>query len=428
MNDSDLLRREARAQKNRENAAKLATLGITPAEASLFHVIQYGLTIAADDLCYRAAHEDYAVGGPITEELTQAALAGCFAKGWLQVIDEAALGRIQEELRRDGVLGPIFGYPSIGGVDFTHAGAEQLFRIVEHLWNGGRAKSSPYGDVVHEKSSYYFPSEAKAIIERDLWKECKNVVVVSEPVQIGPWRANWWRRFSMGYRIDVEQRMQWQAHNADSQGSVYFHWRDLHFNREIASAVLHQHDMDSNEWFVLAEQDGRHYRVFEGASENLNNSDDATLEAEWARGVEACLSKGWLRHLDEQAIAEIATLLDSDSAITPVRPTPEQYRDTYAFTNAGAELYRKVSAEIFGPKWEDHLEVEVTYYWEEHRYCATEAGLATFDECYHRAVETPQTTRTVPIGPWCIHWWERFPSGYRMELTFGDQGLPSRTE
>ena len=28
--------------------------------------------------------------------------------------------------------------------------------------------------------------------------------------------------------------------------------------------------------------------------------------------------------------------------------------------------------------------------------------------------------RLAPIGPWCGSWWERFPSGYRLELEIGN--------
>ena len=31
--------------------------------------------------------------------------------------------------------------------------------------------------------------------------------------------------------------------------------------------------------------------------------------------------------------------------------------------------------------------------------------------------------RVVPIGPWCVYWWEQFPAGFRMELEIsGDVG------
>ena len=36
-----------------------------------------------------------------------------------------------------------------------------------------------------------------------------------------------------------------------------------------------------------------------------------------------------------------------------------------------------------------------------------------------RILSIPKSARTFPIGPWCVYWWERFTSGYRLELTFG---------
>jgi hypothetical protein len=87
---------------------------------------------------------------------------------------------------------------------------------------------------------------------------------------------------------------------------------------------------------------------------------------------------------------------------------------------AGDQLYRVVSAEIFGRDWEDALDVEDSYFREEHHYCATEAGLAGVAQGYVASGEIPTSSRIVPIGPWCVRWWWRFPSGYRLELTFGE--------
>jgi hypothetical protein len=39
---------------------------------------------------------------------------------------------------------------------------------------------------------------------------------------------------------------------------------------------------------------------------------------------------------------------------------------------------------------------------------------------YAAGGEVVRASRLVPIGPWCIRWWQRYPAGYRLELEIGD--------
>src|SRR5262249_61524971 len=121
---------------------------------------------------------------------------------WLQVLDEAALASIADELREGGILGPIHGFPSVGGVDFTHAGAE--------VWHRSRDLRDPnrtpyaFTDVVHSKTARYFRTMSAALRAIDEVRQYDGDVTVAGPYAIGPWRAQWWRRFPEGYRIDME--------------------------------------------------------------------------------------------------------------------------------------------------------------------------------------------------------------------------------
>src|SRR5262245_2514313 len=104
----------------------VAELGVTRPELALFTAIYYGFTIPPSYLPARAAQEDYnPIGLRVTEEECRVALPACFAKGWLQVIDENVRAEIADALRKDQVLGPIYGgIPEAGCVDFTEAGAD----------------------------------------------------------------------------------------------------------------------------------------------------------------------------------------------------------------------------------------------------------------------------------------------------------------
>ena len=200
---------EAEAASERSLTKVLTELGVTRDEASLFIIINYGMAGDPEDLPRSAAGECYRYGDSVTEESCRAALAACLAKGWLQVIDDAALADIAARLHAGNFIGPINGPPRVGKVDFTAVGAAFWQRICDR---DGRRSPFAYYDVVREKTARYFRSREVAASEAaSFWVEYDDVVAVSEPTPTGPWRAQWWRRFSEGYRVDIEQRRQWQG-------------------------------------------------------------------------------------------------------------------------------------------------------------------------------------------------------------------------
>jgi hypothetical protein len=145
--------------------------GVTPAEAALFRAIYYERaipyrrTLCPSDLPFFAARRPYSKG-LATEEDCRAALAACLTKGWLQVIDEPALARITDELRLGKFIGPIYGLPTIGSVDFSHAGPD--------LWlSRGRREPFrfPFTDVVQINSTWYFRTKAASLRTIEAYKE-----------------------------------------------------------------------------------------------------------------------------------------------------------------------------------------------------------------------------------------------------------------
>jgi hypothetical protein len=425
VNEDEFARQEARAKRERETAAALAEIGIKPAEASLFHVVHFGITVTTSDLWRRAASPDYAVGGQLNPAAYEAALNDCLSKGWLQIIDDAVLGSLQNEVRRAGLLGPVYGYPELGGVDFTHAGAEQWFRICDRLWNGGSKNSFPFCDVVHVKTANYFLSKSAALSASERIKQDEDAVSITEPYSIGPWRAHWWQRFSEGYCIEVEQRRQWQGRTSEGCGGIIvFDALALPIDRAYAKNVLDRHGIAWVEWLVMAsleQYNASESDIASWAAMNAKRLGESLSEEVCLLALETCIQKGWLRRVDETTTAEIRSLLRADSAVMPVQFDPTGDLFGIVFTVAGAQLYRIASAEILGRDWEDDLYVEDTLFVEVHYYCATESGVLAVQGEYADSGKIPTSVRTVPIGPWCVYWWEQFSSGYRVELTFGKQ-------
>jgi hypothetical protein len=304
-------RADAQARRERDLANALAELGITPSEASLFSVVHYGLTLPPSDLPGWAGSESYRLDGSATLEECRAALAACLAKGWLQVIDELALVRIADELRAGRFLGPIYGLPPVGGVDFTHAGAELWLHFCGRCFRDARGTPFAYTDVVHDKTARYSRTWAAAVAELKKARDEDDVVSVSGPFPIGPWRAQWWRRFPEGYRIDVEARRQWQGRASGGGEYCYLLRSPRQSDLQRLQHVLDRHNVALAEWALLAAMEHHSPRSEEASlawwlADLSNREFGGTISAEELRsGLEACLRYGWLRVVDQHVIDEV---------------------------------------------------------------------------------------------------------------------------
>lgn len=441
--DSERARSEAHAKD-------LAAPVLTPAEGALFIAIYYGLTIPPADLPLRAVREDCNPSAVVTEADCQVALTGCLAKGWLQVIDEPARTRIADELRKDLVIGPIYnGITDVGCVDFTDAGAD--------LWKRLRARCPEsecfvYPNLVHVKTAQFFRSSAAAVKEIQELRGQDDVVAVTGPTPIGPWRAQWWRRFPEGYRIDIEERLQWRGRDG-GDGEVCYHddsTRNADSNQ--LQHVLDRHNVTLAEWLLLESMEGDWFRhsaanLCRGAVKSGSRVLGVNIsEEQCCAALEACLRYGWLRKLDQRTTDEVQCLLDDDPVLLalprlaenrthwcccvndPLRPgklvhipMPADWNwGNIDFSPAGAALYRMIAAEWLGQGWEDALRVARVYYWEEHHYSVAEEGFEKIVQEHVAKGDVIRSNRVVPIGPWCVKWWERFPAGYRLELELGE--------
>jgi hypothetical protein len=400
----------------------LAATGVTRPEYALFVAIHYGITVSPAELPGRAVGEDYGSNPPITIEECRAALEECLTKGWLQVIDEPALGLLVSELHQEQVVGPIYGLPPVGSVDFTPAGARLWFQLQEHFRGTSSVLPFAFTDVVHLKTAQFFRTRVAALAETKLKKSWESVVKITEPVPIGPWRAQWWRRFPEGYRIDIEERMRWTGRASGSGTCCFMPYLSKTPNPQRLTESLNRHNVDLGEWLLLASAENGWatssksdlpWWIAEFASANFGI---ALSESDLRRGLESNLAHGWLRVVDQHAIDEVCTLLRSDPTIMPAIDRNVSQFGNFDFTLPGAALYRTIATDILGPDWEDNLLVQKGYYWEEHRYCESDRGLCAIVQERRDEGYLVRTVRKSAIGPWCVYWWERFPSGYLMEL------------
>jgi hypothetical protein len=419
--EQERVRAEARTEQERVWAKALAEVGITPPEAALFHVVHYGMTASPTSLPSAAACPDYSLVEPVREPECQAALTACLARGWLQVIDEPVLAKIVDELREGQFLGPIYGLPEVGGVDFTHAGAVLWRRLSRHRFPN--RPSPDFAEVVHSKTSRYFRTRTAALRGIEEATQWDGDITVVGPCPIGPWRAQWWRRFSKGYRIEIEERRHWQGRCGEGDGCFMPRPTCQGANPRRLQHILDCHNVTLAEWLLLATMDpacGTYAsRLPRWVADSAHRSFGVTTsEDECRAGLDACLRYGWLT-LAQNAGDEVDLLLAADPATMPVAPEVRGW-DEVDFTPCGATLYRMIAAEWLGSDWEDNLMVWKETYREEHRYCEATEGLQGIEQGYAASGEIIRASKVVPIGPWCVYWWERFPAGYRLELQIGE--------
>jgi hypothetical protein len=214
------MRAAAAAERMAKRIQTLAELGMTRAESALFTAIYYGYTVPPAELPQVAVMEDYwEDGSRVTEDECRAALTDCLARGWLQVIDAETLAGIVEELKQGRVLGPIYGLPCVGAVDFTHAGAK-LSRKEDDAHQTGNQPPPYYEDTVYEKFSQFSRSERAALAAIEEVRRWDENVTTTGPSLTGPWRVQWWRRFAAGFQVDFEQKRQWQGRGGGSLGQT----------------------------------------------------------------------------------------------------------------------------------------------------------------------------------------------------------------
>jgi hypothetical protein len=236
---------------------------------------------------------------------------------------------------------------------------------------------------------------------------------LSEPKRIGPWRVQWWRRYPDGYRIDID---------SPYQGDNFWRLERPLADPERLPQVIHRHGLVPAEWCILSALDSRRDRRASALVRNLVRFPDksngpALSEAEYEAGLRGCLRYGWAQVLQAGSILAIRNALRNDPA-EPADPLLGQPGEL-DFTSAGAELYQTACAEVYGPDWDAELYLERTFSWWMHSYSETEECVrARLHEGGARGVR-PLSVRGEALGPWCSHWWERFPAGYRLDVEFG---------
>lgn len=137
--------------------------------------------------------------------------------------------------------------------------------------------------------------------------------------------------------------------------------------------------------------------------------------------MKSLLERGYARETDEAAISEIEKyLVDDPDAGRPTALLPKE--GEVDLTVTGAELYYALRKEVFGIDRNDstglvrdvdasHVEIYATS-----REVAAMAFYQSFFEGRETAEKVVSTSEILDIGAWRARWWERFDSGWRIDV------------
>jgi hypothetical protein len=180
------------------------SLGLTRAGWCVLSCCRYGPYPEAFHLREAQAESEWDRLGPISEREAAAGLRECLEAGWLRRIDEPALRAIRADIESRGLIGPVYGWPQAGDVDFTPRGVECYLTLIDALReDDDPGQNAFYVDTPTGETVYCVTLEASRSVIDQHGRD-PGVITSSEPVPIGPWCVSWWERFPSGYRIDIE--------------------------------------------------------------------------------------------------------------------------------------------------------------------------------------------------------------------------------
>lgn len=387
---------------------------------AVFTPLHYGMGLGPEFLAQRAYHESHV--DSITLAECEQGVADCFDRDLIRVVTPSHRSEIQDDLASRGVLGPVYGLPDPGLVDFTSAGAK-LYRWLRE-------------PVEWQRDTFLYPLVKRRLVQviGPVLDTCQAQVetlireeptpVVSSPRPIGCWRMRPWRTFARGFVIDITIMKPNRANGIDSPFAIH-PFRASSSEIPKLLSVLQHHGLTIEQWASLAKLDEGlfiDFSAIEGVSEEcrsvLANDNDET-------SVQTCLRQGWI--LEGVPILPPSTdevwsplPLEGRRALRWLTPPATNYllqnRKTWSYSKKGLQLYETITDDWLGKDWQlgisaSTVRLDVDYYCES--LDLVDLRLQEFREEGWCLADI----HIEPIGPWCVHWWNTRSRGYRVSLT-----------
>ncbi len=151
---------------------------------------------------FAASHGEGDPRGGVSRSDCARALKSCIDKRNLRVVDSRYRSRLKSLVPTTS-LGPIYGYPNLGDIDFTVSGARLFKRVNRQLYGRQSAPSTMFEQVSTNAKRLFFPYKNDALqVMASLGKTTSSAHRVKIR-RIGSWCVYWWRRYRTGFCIIV---------------------------------------------------------------------------------------------------------------------------------------------------------------------------------------------------------------------------------
>lgn len=412
--------------RQNETLELISKIGVSEAEYAALNLIHFGCHDTKDGLARFATSQDYSLGARLSVAETSAAVRSCFKRGFLRVVSDADLLEIRGELDRDHVTGPIYGLPELVKIDFTKAGAA-LWRAIQGAIPDDRPWPFQRGfancDVVEIRTRRYFATRRAAERQRTLLHRMPDVASVTKVTPCPNLRLAWWCPPREGWQFDSTVQMKWMGRSGGgSRPTLEWNVKQAEIDSALVRRECRRHQTDLSDWcvlltvasseFLLAKSLRRSATEFAKRQFGLRNASERIADA-----ISRCAKKQLIGRMGEGAIRRIGA-----SIATSPRPMvlPELVPEHVDLSPAGIELLSHLGPKVFGDAWLDGWQVQQDVFRREHRYARNLLDVASVFEEYNHSEETVLAVGPItPLGPWCVYWWERHPTGYRVELEIG---------
>jgi hypothetical protein len=134
------------------------------------------------------------------------ALTTMIERGCLQLINKHSIDDIRRDLSQWPIIGPVYGLPECGYIDFTQRGSE-IYRNINAVMEERDPFSADgrqhFWEVeVRRTENWYFANDAD--LKYYLVTQTGNFNVISiEP--IAGWKRRWWSDVEGGFRLQLER-------------------------------------------------------------------------------------------------------------------------------------------------------------------------------------------------------------------------------
>lgn len=242
---------------------------------------------------------------------------------------------------------------------------------------------------------------------------------VTRPVTVERIRLAWWQPEQSGWSFDAIKRSRWQGrHSGETYTSLNWDADLARLDRTQFRRKCRRFKVDAADWCVLVSiaRNAEYLREVNRRSVHTaaNVFGLRSAKVRIGEAIQRCSMNGLIVPLDSNEDSRIEAAVRA--SVSPLA-TRNQDPNIFELSESGAALLVELGPKILGDAWLDGWLAEREVFSLADCYAPNLLDVASVFEKYHDRPDLNVTVISLEeIGPWCLHWWKRFPKGYRVKL------------